>query len=157
MVAKMIYLVSLVGAAALDLLVGCGGLGPTVNPNAQVKTFFLAANEANFLCLKDRPLQGGPDLSAYSHLMDMKYPPTTSVEVLTAPSAKPYQVFTVLVGPKSVELRAGDSGSMAGFVTQAKAIDADAVMFCPEGSGAASGAKEVLAIKYKVEKPQIRP
>jgi len=46
---------------------------------------------------------------------------------------------------------------MAGFVTQAKAIGADAVMFCPEAGGAASGAKEVLSIKYKVEKPQIRP
>ena len=93
----MTYLVPLVGVAALSLLVGCRGVGSTANPDAQVKTFFLAANEANFLCLKDRPLQGGPDFSAYSHLMDMKYPPTTSVEVLTAPPAKPYQVFAVLV------------------------------------------------------------
>jgi len=153
----MTYLVSVVGAAVLGLLVGCSGLGPAANPNVQVKTFFLAANEANFLCLKERPPQGGPDLSAYSHLMDMKYPPTTSVEVLTAPPAKPYQVFAVLAGPKPTELQAGDSGSMAGFITQAKAIGADAVMFCPEAGGAASGAKEVLAIKYKVEKPQTRP
>ncbi len=153
----MTYLVSLVGAAALGLLVGCSGLGPTANPDVQVKTFFLAANEANFLCLKERPPQGGPDLSAYSHFMDMKYQPTTSVEVLTAPPVKPYQVFAVLAGGKSTELQARDSGSMAGFITQAKAIGADAVMLCYETGAAPCSVKGVLAIKYKVEKPETQP
>ena len=70
---------------------GCAGAGEKSSSD-EVKAFFVAANEANFLgliCLSPQY----KDLSAYNSFMGVKYPPTDSVEVLSGPPSRPYQTF----------------------------------------------------------------
>lgn len=64
-------------------------------PPLEVKAFFVAANEANYRGLQN-PSSGNVDLSAYAHLMAVKYPRTFQVDVLKKPPSRPYKSFAVL-------------------------------------------------------------
>ncbi len=128
---------------------GCAGVNETSSSD-EVQAFFAAANEANFqgaLSVSSRQA----DLSAYTPLMGIKYPPTTSVEILSGPPARSYKAFAVLqCSPPLV---------LSQFTDKAKAIGADAIIICqaPGGSGQTSanqpGKVEALAIKYRLDAP----
>jgi len=100
------------------------------SPSQEVKAFFVAGNEANYLALKCPP-SGYADLSAYSHLMGIQYPPTLKVDVLSGPPPRPYKSFAVL------EYEPSSYGNleevMAGVKNKAREIGADAIILCPAG------------------------
>jgi uncharacterized lipoprotein YddW (UPF0748 family) len=134
----------------------CGCVGATEKyPSDQAKEFFQAANEAKFRgvwCQSPERI----DLSAYTPYMGVKYPPTTSVEVLSAPPSRPYQCFAVLEGARAAAARPGTVApeALAQFTAKAKDIGADAIIlrFPPEAVGAHRSARmEALAIKYRLE------
>ena len=136
---------------------GCAGAGEKSSSD-EVKAFFGAANEANFLgsmCMSPQY----KDLSAYNSFMGVKYPPTDSVEVLSGPPSRPYQAFAVLQGPASSSPTATPD-VLAQLTTKAKAMGADAIILCqqpggPEQKGAVRPAKvEAVVIKYRWENPQ---
>ncbi|MCX5889792.1 MAG: hypothetical protein NTY36_10115 [Deltaproteobacteria bacterium] len=136
---------------------GCAGVSEP-SPSDEVKAFFMAANDANFLGLTCMSPQS-KDLSAYSSFMGVKYPPTDSVEVLSGPPSRPYQAFAVLQGSASSSPIA-TPGLLAQLTTKAKAMGADAIILCPqpggpEQTGAVRPAKvEAVVIKYRWENPQ---
>ncbi len=139
------------------MVYGCAGTGEKSSSD-EVKAFFMAANEANFLGLTCMSPQS-KDLSAYSSFMGVKYPPTDSVEVLSGPPSRPYQAFAVLQGPASSSPIA-TPGLLAHLTTKAMAMGADAIILCPqpggpEQTGAVRPAKvEAVVIKYRWENPQ---
>lgn len=139
------------------MVYGCAGTGEKSSSD-EVKAFFMAANDANFLGLTCLSPQS-KDLSAYSSFMGVKYPPTDSVEVLSGPPSRPYQAFAVLQGPASSSPSA-TPGRLAQLTTKAKAMGADAIILCPqpggpEQTGTVRPAKvEAVAIKYRWESPQ---
>ena len=126
---------------------GCAGVDEKY-PSKEAKTFFSAANEANFLgvqCMSPSRV----DLSAYTSLMGVKYPPTTRVEVLSEPPSRPYQAFAVLQGDSASTdtSQNGASAVLAQLTAKGKAIGADAIILCrPQGARA-----EAVAIKYRLE------
>ena len=69
-------------AAAVMGVSGCAGID-LKSPSQEVKAFFVAGKEAQYLALQC-PASGSVDLSAYSHLMEVKYPRTFQVDVLQA-------------------------------------------------------------------------
>jgi len=134
---------------------GCAGVSET-SPSHEVKAFFMAANEANYLglmCMSPQYL----DLSAYSSFMGVRYPPTDSVEVLSGPPSRPYQAFAVLQGPSSPT---DTPDLLTQLTTKAKALGADAIILCRQPGGseptdAVRPAKvEAVVIKYRWENPQ---
>ncbi len=139
----------------LFLLVVCLALGCSAcaevresSPSDEVKAFFVAANEANFLaagCLS--PQQA--DLSAYNSYMGVKYPPTTSVEVLSGPPSRPYQPFARLqvAAPAYVPI---PSSTIAKLLAKARDIGGDAVILCQRTPGQVARVDAVV-IKYRVE------
>ena len=151
------------GFFLLLALAACGcaaGSGERAS-NDEVKAFFVAANQANFLgmmCLSPQSV----DLSAYTSFMEVKYPPTDSVEVLSGPPSRPYQAFAVLKGPTTPAASPSQpvaSSQLAQFTSQAKAIGADAIIICrrPNEPGQAAADRparvEAVAIKYRLENP----
>jgi hypothetical protein len=138
---------------------GCAGAAEKSSSD-EVKAFFMAANEANFLGLTCMSPQY-KDLSAYSSFMGVKYPPTASVEVLSGPPSRPYQAFAVLQGPASI-LPTVTPELLSQLTTKAKAMGADAIILCrqqggPEQTGAVPPAKvEAVVIKYRLENPEER-
>jgi hypothetical protein len=136
---------------------GCAGAKETT-PADEVQAFFAAGREANFrgvMCLS--PHQ--EDLSAYDSFADVKYPPTTSVDVLSGPPSRPYQAFARLQGPAS------SSGTvppeaLAQLTAKARAIGADAIILRqqPADSSPADARRparvEAVAIKYRWENPE---
>ena len=145
----------LIFLAALGLTSGCGALEQQ-SPSGEVKAFFVAANEANFLgvqCLSPKQL----DLSGYSHLVGVKYPPTLAVDVLQGPPPRPYQAFAVLETSAPAPGGTYDSHSLEGLKDKAKAIGADAIIFCgPQGGEVLPGLSNssklaAVAIKYRLE------
>ena len=150
---KSLWLLLLLG------LIACGCAGAReISPADEVKAFFVAANEANYLGLMCMSPQY-KDLSAYSSFMGVKYPPTDSVEVLSMPPSRPYQAFAVLQGPASSSPTATPE-LLAQLTTKAKAMGADAIILCrqpggPEQTDAVRPAKmEAVVIKYRWENPQ---
>ena len=111
---------------AVGLMVtGCTAVN-LKSPSAEVKTFFVAGHEADFLGTQcDRA--GYVDLSAYSHLAGVKYPPTYKVEVLNQPPSKPYKSFAVLEYEPSAT---ASGGSLEGLTGKAREIGADAIIIC---------------------------
>ena len=141
---------------ALTLAGGCAAVGQQ-SPADDVKAFFLAAHEANFLgvqCFSTKNL----DLSGYSHLIGVKYPPTQSVDILNGPPSRPYQAFAVLEAqdPYSSS-ETYDAKVLAGFTSKAKAIGADAIIICGASGQAAppllqkSSKLAAVAVKYRLE------
>jgi hypothetical protein len=136
----------------------CGCVGASEKyPSDQAREFFQAANEAKFRGMWCQSAEH-IDLSAYTPYMGVKYPPTDSVAVLSAPPSRPYQCFAVLegaaasAGPGTITPEA-----LAQFTARAKAIGADAIIlrFPPETTAAGRpGRLEALAIKYRLENPR---
>lgn len=131
------------------MLWGCAGVGEKY-PSDEVKAYFAAANEANYLgvlCLSPQQV----DLSAYTSYMGVKYPPTTTVDVLSEPPSRPYQAFAVLQGGAASQ---GASPTMlAQLTTKAKAIGADAIIICRPPAADQAAKAEAVAIKYRLEDP----
>ena len=131
---------------------GCTGSGLR-SPSPDVKTFFVAGREANFLSTMNCS-SGDVDLSAYSHLAGVKYPPTQRVDVLRQPPSRPYKSFAVL------EYKPAASGStdrqLEGLKSKAREIGADANILCHPGvtpglPGLPPSANlQAVAIKYKL-------
>jgi hypothetical protein len=141
------------------VLAGCATVG-SKSPPDEVKAFFVAANEANFLgvqCMSPKSV----DLSGYTHLMGVKYPPTQTVDVLNSPPARPYQAFAVLASPSASERY--DANLLESLKNKAKAIGADAIILCgpADRQGIArrheSGKIEAVAVKYRLEELESRP
>ena len=150
---KHLWLLLLLASVAF----GCAG-AREASPADEVKAFFMAANEANFLGLMCMSPQY-KDLSAYSSFMGVKYPPTDSVEVLSEAPSRPYKAFAVLQGPASI-LPTATPDLLAQLTAKARAMGADAIILCrqpggPEQTGAVRPAKvEAVVIKYRWENPQ---
>jgi hypothetical protein len=141
--------------AVIILAAGCAGIGQKAPPD-EVKAFFVAANEANLLgvqCLSPNQV----DLSGYTHLMGVKYPPTQEVDILDRPPSRPYQAFAVLESSAPYPSGTYDPGLLAGFKDKARAIGADAIILCHPGGreglpGLGRSSKiEALAVRYRLE------
>jgi hypothetical protein len=150
-------------AATIFLLLGSAGMGPsgcaTVNLKSsphEVKAFFVAGKEAHYLALQC-PTSGSMDLSAYSHLMEVKYPPTLQVDVLRKAPSRPYKSFAVLECEPAPHAR--PEAVVEGLKDKAREIGADAIILCK--AGADKGLPEMpptvkmqaVAIKYIVTTP----
>jgi hypothetical protein len=128
---------------------GCTEYG-LKSPSPDVKTFFVAGREANFLSTMDCA-SANVDLSAYAHLAGIKYPPTQKVEVLRQPPSRPYQSFAVLESKP-----AGSTTQLEGLKRKAKEIGADAIILCHPGANQGlpglppSVRLQAVAIKYKL-------
>jgi hypothetical protein len=127
-------------------------------PSREVQTFFVSGQEADFLgalCLSSK----GLDLSAYSHLAGVRYPPTTKVEVLYGRPSRPFQSFAVLECESNSHFQSPEV--MAGFRKKAREIGADAIIMCRPGSGRVlpgmppSAKMQAVAIKYKLTENQL--
>jgi hypothetical protein len=139
----------LLGSSVMGLS-GCAEINLKSPPN-EVKAFFVAGKEAHYLALQC-PTSGYVDLSAYSHLMGVKYPRTFQVDVLRNPPSRPYKSFAMLeceLGPhsKSEEV-------VEGLKDKAREIGADAIILCQGGPdsglpGITPGAiMQAVAIRY---------
>jgi hypothetical protein len=132
---------------------GCVGVKEKY-PSDEAKAYFAAANEANYLgVLHQSPKH--VDLSAYTIYLGVKYPPTTTVEVLSEPPSRSYQAFAVLQGSDASDSpasRAVSSAMMAQLINKAKAIGADAIIVCRCCDQPAK--VEAVAIRYRLENPE---
>lgn len=118
----------------------------------EVKTFFVAGQEADLLGTQPDSC-GAVDLSAYSHLAGVKYPPTPAVDVLNQPPTRPYKSFAVLEYESSVNPASG--AVMEGLKGKAREIGADAIIICQPGVQGLPGLPpsskmQAVAIKYKL-------
>jgi hypothetical protein len=145
---------ALIPVLSIMLLVGAGCSQYHVkSPSQEVKTFFVAGNEANYLGATC-PSSGYMDLSAYSHLAGVKYPPTAHVEVLRQPPTRPYRSFAVLESDSAAP--SASEKVIAGLQEKAREIGADAILICQPGSSqglaglALSSKLQAVAIKYKL-------
>ena len=130
---------------------GCAGVSEKY-PSDEAKAYFAAAKEANFLgveCMSPQHV----DLSAYTSLMGVKYPPTAAVEVLSEPPSRPYQAFAVLQSPAAQSSQNVSPTILAQLTNKAKAIGADAIIICRAPAAKA----EAVAIKYRLEDPEAKP
>jgi hypothetical protein len=101
-VAYAVMILLFLGAAVLGVS-GCAVINPKSQPQEvnvksqpqEVKAFFVAANEANFLGLRNFSPKS-MDLSAYAQQMGVKYPRTFQVDVLSRLPSRPYKPFAVL-------------------------------------------------------------
>jgi hypothetical protein len=147
---KLIVFPVLVNAALV--VSGCAEMN-VKSPSPEVKTFFVSGREADFLstlCSSSAHV----DLSAYSHLAGVKYPPTLKVDILTQPPSRPYKPFAVLeYEPPS---SSAPEAQMEGLKNKAREIGADALIICRPGensglSGLPPSTKmQAVAIKYKL-------
>lgn len=139
------------GSAVMGLS-GCSGANLASTPH-EVKTFFVAGKQANYLALQC-PTSGYVDLSAYTHLMEVKYPPTTQVEVLKQAPSRPYKSFAVLEYEPAPHSRV--EAALEGLKDKAREIGADAIILCQPmpNSGTAgtapAGIMQAVAIRYIV-------
>ena len=111
------------------------GQSQEVNVKSQpqeVKAFFVAGKEAHYLALQC-PTSGYVDLSAYSHLMEIKYPPTFQVDVLRKAPSRPYKSFAVLECKPGPHSRSEEM--LEGLKGKAREIGADAIILCQGRSG----------------------
>jgi hypothetical protein len=128
---------------------GCAGVSEKY-PSNEAKAYFAAANEANYLGVGSMSTQH-VDLSAYTSLMGVKYPPTAAVEVLSEPPSRPYQAFAVLQSPACQSSQNVSPTELAQLTNKAKSIGADAIIICR------APATEAVAIKYRLEDPEAKP
>jgi hypothetical protein len=101
------------------------------SPSQEVSAFFVAGNEAHYRAL-ECPTSGSVDISAYSHLMQVKYPPTLHVDVLKSPPSRPYKSFAVLECKPGLNSRS--ETMLEGLKSKAREIGADAIILCQGGS-----------------------
>ncbi len=113
-------------AAAVIGVSGCASVNQQ-SPSQEVKAFFVAGSEAKYMGLQC-PSSGYADLSAYTHLMGIKYPRTFQVEVLRQPPSRPYQAFAVLECETAPQSQSPEV--MAGLKDKAMEIGADAIILC---------------------------
>ena len=135
---------------------GCVGVKEKY-PSDEAKAYFTAANEAYYQGVMNQSPQC-VDLSAYTIYLGIKYPPTTTVEVLSEPPSRPYQSFAVLQGPGASDSPASrevSSTVLAQLINKAKAIGADAIIICRYWDQPAK--VEAVAIKYRLEHPEEKP
>ena len=141
------------GPAAM-VLSGCGAV-EVQSPSQEVKTFFVAGREANFLGVLSRS-PNGMDLSAYHQQMGIQYPATLKVDVLHETPTRPYKSFAVL---ESYPAHYADQEKVLEELKEkAREIGADAIVVCHAGAGQGpAGTKPTqkmqtvaIAIKYKL-------
>jgi hypothetical protein len=147
--------------SAAVLTAGCATVERQSAPH-EVKVFFGAANAANF-----QGIQRGSgkqlDLSGYTHLMEVQYPPTQTVEVLNRPPSRPYQAFAVLETSLPSSTPTYDPKMLDSIKDKARAIGADAIIFCgPQDRMGLPGLENssnlaAVAVKYRVEGQTRRP
>ena len=131
---------------------GCGEINRR-SSSQEVNEFFVAGKEAQYLALQC-PTSGSVDLSAYAHLMKVKYPPTFQVDVLRKPPSRPYQSFAVLEFEPAPLSRAEEV--VEGLKSKAREIGADAIILCQTGPDQElagkppTGKMQAVAIKYIV-------
>jgi len=134
-------------------VMGVSGCAETnrLSPSQEVAAFFVAGKEAQYLALQC-PTSGSVDLSAYAHLMQVKYPPTFQVDVLRQPPSRPYQSFAVLEFEPPPHTMAEEV--VERLKGKAREIGADAIILCQTGpdqklTGIPPTAKmQAVAIKY---------
>jgi hypothetical protein len=137
-------------AAAVMGVSGCSEIN-LMSPSQEVNEFFLAGKEAQYRALQC-PSSGSVDLSAYAHLMQVKYPPTSQVDVLRQPPSRPYQSFAVLEFEPPPHSRAEEV--VEGLKGKAREIGADAIILCQAGPDQKlagippTGKMQAVAIKY---------
>jgi hypothetical protein len=156
--AVMIFL--LLGSAVMGVP-GCAhvdGQSQSQEVNAaphplEVKAFFVAGKEAHYLALQC-PTSGSVDLSAYSHLMEIKYPPTLQVDVLGKAPARSYKSFAVLECQPAPHAKPGEM--VERLKGKAREIGADAIILCQAGPGQGlpelppTAKLQAVAIKYVI-------
>jgi hypothetical protein len=137
---------------AVLVALGCAEMN-LKSPSPEVKTFFVAGQEADFLSASCAS-SGHVDLSAYSHLAGVKYPPTLKVDILNTAPSRPYKPFAVLEYEPSPNSASEDQ--MAGLMNRAREIGADALIICRPGEAQGlpglppSTKMQAVAIKYKL-------
>jgi hypothetical protein len=124
-------------AATIFLLLALAVLGVSgcaeinrKSPSQEVKAFFVAGKEAQFLALQC-PTSGSVDLSAYSHLMEIKYPRTFQVDVLRKAPSRPFKSFAVLESEPAPNSRPEEV--VEELKGKAREIGADAIILCQGG------------------------
>jgi hypothetical protein len=138
------------------LMAGCGGAGQKSPPD-EVRAFFAAANEANYLgVMSMSPNQ--VDLSGYTQLMGVQYPPTQKVDVLSSPPSRWYQAFAVLESSVPDTAETYDAGLLEALKNKARAIGADAIILCHPADRLTlmpglqkASTVAAVAIKYRLE------
>ena len=141
----------LLGSAALLVLAaGCAG-AESHSPSDSAKVFVRTAHEAQLLGMKETMSRQQVDLSAYFHLMDIKYPPTGRVDVLKALPTRPYQIFAILQGPQKPGLACDDPGLIEGLMSKAQAMGGDAIVICWPANLPVTDQMEILVVKYKLQ------
>jgi hypothetical protein len=144
--------VFLILITAFPVASGCAE-SQLMSPSPEVKAFFVAGHEADFLGTLSSS-SGAIDLSAYSHLAGVKYPPTTNVDVLNQPPSRPYRPFAVLEYESSATC--ASEALIADLRSKAREIGADAIIVCQPGmnqglAGLPPSTKvHAIAIKYKL-------
>ena len=128
-----------------------------LNPQSEeVSVFFVAGKAAHYLAL-ECPTSGSVDISAYTHLMEVKYPPTFHVDVLKKAPSRRYKTFAVLEckpGPQS-----RSEMMLAGLKRKAREIGADAIILCQGGQVKGlpemppTSKMQAVAIRYIVTSP----
>jgi len=118
----------LLGSAVTGIS-GCAEINRK-SPSQEVKAFFVAGKEAHYLALQC-PTSGSVDLSAYSHLMEIKYPPTLQVDVLRKAPSRPYKSFAVVECEPAPHSR--PEVMVEGLKGKAREIGADAIILCQGG------------------------
>lgn len=154
------FMSGIVYALTLFLFLGTAAMGVSgcaeinlKSPSQEVKAFFVAGNEANFQALQC-PASGSMDLSAYSHLMGVRYPPTPKVDVLSGPPSRPYKSFAVLECEPSSHSKPEEM--MEGLKSKAREIGADAIILCHAGTDQGlpgmppTSKMQAVAIRYKL-------
>jgi hypothetical protein len=150
--ARWKYAVFPVMVTAVLVVAGCAEFN-LKSASPEVKTFFVAGQEADFLGTQC-DASGHVDLSAYSHLAGVKYPPTPRVEVLNQPPSRPYKSFAVLEYEPAPNSRSATL--MEGLKGKAREIGADAIILCEPGKSQGlpglppSTKMQAVAIKYKL-------
>jgi hypothetical protein len=127
-IASAVTIFLFLGSALMGVS-GCGGINWN-SPSQEVKAFFVAGKEAQYLALQC-PTSGSVDLSAYSHLMEIKYPPTFQVDVLREAPSRPYKSFAVLECEPAPHSRPEEM--VEGLKGKAREIGADAIILCGSG------------------------
>jgi len=148
-VAYAVTIFLLLGSAVTGVS-GCAAINLN-SPSQEVKAFFVAGKEAHYLALQC-PTSGSVDLSAYSHLMEIKYPPTLQVDVLRKVPSRPYKSFAVLECESAPHSRPEEV--LEGLKGKAREIGADAIILCQGGPDQGlpqmppTGKMQAVAIKY---------
>ena len=134
---------------------GCAAIS-LKSPSQEVKAFFVAGNQANYLALLCNS-SANVDLSAYSHFMGVKYPPTPKVEVLRTPPSRPYKSFAVLECEPAPHAKPEEVWE--GLKDKAREIGADAIILCHSEPDqglpktAPTAKTQAVAIKYILTRP----